>query len=57
MEFVREKAGPHGESLGTTRLYVDDEDDAYLNLEREAAAALARDGALAHHTGGSSTTS
>jgi len=43
MEFVREKAGPHGESLGTTRLYVDDEDDAYLNLEREAAAALARD--------------
>jgi arylsulfatase A-like enzyme len=24
MEFAREKAGPHGESLGTTTLYVDD---------------------------------
>ncbi len=24
MEFVREGAGAHGESLGTTRLYVDD---------------------------------
>ena len=24
VEFIREKAGPHGESLGTSRLYVDD---------------------------------
>jgi arylsulfatase len=25
MEFIREKAGPNGESLGTTRLYVNEE--------------------------------
>ena len=28
MEFVREDAGPHGESLGTTRLYVNDQVEA-----------------------------
>jgi arylsulfatase len=70
VEFKREKAGPHGESVGTAKLWVNDKvmaegpmrvqvgkftggtilgvavdvgTETYLDLEREAIAALARD--------------
>jgi arylsulfatase len=36
MEFVREKAGEHGESLGTAKLYVDDHVVAEAPLRTQA---------------------
>jgi hypothetical protein len=36
MEFTRDKAGPHGESLGKTRLYVNDRVVAEGDLKTQA---------------------